>query len=104
MADEKVKELIIEYNGENFERIPVKTKVVIKGDDIAEVAAEYTQGLLVAGDVLFISEKSVACSQGRSFSCLTYPSLHSPVNPAQVRRTDAPSRPDGECVVYIQLL
>ena len=64
MAEEK--DLVIEYDGEKYERIPVKTKVVVTGDDIAEVVAEFVEGKLIDGDLVFISEKAVACSQGRS--------------------------------------
>ena len=63
---DEMKNLTIEYQGISYERIPVKTKVVVTGDDIAAVVAEYVAGKLVAGDVVFISEKAVACSQGRS--------------------------------------
>ena len=58
---------IIEVDGIKYERIPVKTKVVYKGDDIAEVVKEFTTGRLEKGDIIFISEKCVAISQGRSY-------------------------------------
>ncbi|MEI6131487.1 MAG: coenzyme F420-0:L-glutamate ligase [Bacillota bacterium] len=64
MSEEK--QLIIEYNGIQYQRIPVKTKVIVTGDDIASVVAEFVAGKLEAGDLVFISEKAVACSQGRS--------------------------------------
>jgi len=63
---EEEKKLVIDYNCEKYERIPVKTKVIVSGDDIVEVVAEFVAGKLTIGDIVFISEKAVACSQGRS--------------------------------------
>ena len=51
-------------------RIPVKTRLILKGDDLSEALS---QGLSQAGlttgkdDVLFVSEKAVGASQGRYF-------------------------------------
>ena len=53
-------------DGVTYHRIPIKTKLVVKGDDIAEVAKEFAGAYLEEGDILFISEKAVACSQGRA--------------------------------------
>jgi len=66
MTFAKVKNIEIEFNGEKYARIPVKTKVIVKGDDIAAVISEYVSGKTQKGDLVFISEKAVACSQGRS--------------------------------------
>lgn len=60
------KELIINVDGIDYERIPVKTHVVKYGDDIIEVVKKYTDGLLKSGDMIFISEKCVACTQNRA--------------------------------------
>ncbi|MGN1054041.1 MAG: coenzyme F420-0:L-glutamate ligase [Erysipelotrichaceae bacterium] len=60
------KELIINVDGTDYERIPVKTHVVKYGDDIIEVVKKYTDGLLKSGDMVFISEKCVACTQNRA--------------------------------------
>lgn len=60
------KELIINVDGTDYERIPVKTHVVKYGDDIIEVVRKYTDGLLKSGDMVFISEKCVACTQNRA--------------------------------------
>ena len=46
MTFEKVKNIEIEFNGEKFARIPVKTKVIVKGDDIAAVVSEYVLSLI----------------------------------------------------------
>ena len=60
------KQIAVEIDGVKYQRIPIKTKLVVKGDDIAEVAKTYSADYLKEGDVLFISEKAVACSQGRA--------------------------------------
>lgn len=49
-----------------FARYPISTPVIGKGDDIAEVLQESLKGRMEEGDLLFISEKSVACAQGRA--------------------------------------
>lgn len=60
------KQIAVEIDGAKYQRIPIKTKLVVKGDDIAEVARTYSADYLREGDILFISEKAVACSQGRA--------------------------------------
>ena len=60
------KQIAVEIDGAKYQRIPIKTKLVVKGDDIAEVARTYSADYLKEGDILFISEKAVACSQGRA--------------------------------------
>ena len=61
------KKVVVEIDGVSYERLPIKTKLVTADDDIVEVAETY--GLPVMeneDDILFISEKCVACSQGRA--------------------------------------
>ncbi len=60
------KNLIIEVDGKSYQRIPIKTKVVGKGDSIPEVAKEFAAEHMQEGDILFISEKCVACTQERA--------------------------------------
>lgn len=60
------KNAIITVNGKDYERIPVKTHIVGKDDDICKVVDDYTKDKLVAGDIVFISEKCVACTQNRA--------------------------------------
>ena len=58
---------IIEVDGARYQRLPIKTKLVTDQDDICDVAAEFgAPNLTEADDVLFISEKCVACTQGRA--------------------------------------
>lgn len=55
--------------GENeiYLRLPLKTHIIMSGDDIVEVADKYSKEYREKNDILFISEKIVAISQGRAF-------------------------------------
>ena len=61
------KKLTIEVNGVNYLRIPVKTHVIMKEDDLGEVVDKYTKDIRLPGDIIFCSEKIIAITQGRSF-------------------------------------
>ncbi len=50
-----------------YARLPVKTHVITDTDDIVAVAKRYAAPYLQDGDLLFISERIVAISQGRAF-------------------------------------
>lgn len=63
----KEKQPVIEYNNKKYIRIPVKTHVIMKEDNIADVVKKYTQEILKEEDIVFISEKAVAITQGRAF-------------------------------------
>ena len=60
------KKLIIEVDGKQYLRLPIKTHVVTAEDKIPDVAEKYAKEHLQDGDILFISEKCVACSQKRA--------------------------------------
>lgn len=61
------KSVIIEVDGVRYERLPIKTHLITDKDDILEVAQQYgAPALSQPGDVLFITEKIVACTQGRA--------------------------------------
>ena len=60
------KNIQITCDGNNYRRIPIKTKLITKDDSIVDVAKAYAVDFLQEGDILFISEKAVACSQGRA--------------------------------------
>lgn len=62
----KVKIPTIEVEGRIFLRIPVRTHVIMAGEDMAEVVWQYCSGILQQGDIVFISEKATAASQGRA--------------------------------------
>ncbi|MBO7382431.1 MAG: coenzyme F420-0:L-glutamate ligase [Muribaculaceae bacterium] len=61
------KNLNIEIDGVEYMRIPCKTHVVMKEDDLGEVLDKYTKDVRQPGDILFVSEKVVAITQGRAF-------------------------------------
>lgn len=60
----------IRAGGRTWLRIPVKTRLILKGDNLADALSE---GLSQAGletggeDILFVSEKAVGASQGRYY-------------------------------------
>ncbi len=60
------KNLVIEVDGKKYIRLPIKTHVVTAEDKIPDVAEKYAKEHLQDGDILFISEKCVACSQKRA--------------------------------------
>jgi len=45
--------------------LPIRTRLVVRGDDLAALAAEATAGIAREGDVLAISETALAIAQGR---------------------------------------
>jgi hypothetical protein len=53
-------------DGRTFERIPVRTRVLLPGDDIAGAVREHAGDQLRAGDVILLSESAVAIMQGRA--------------------------------------
>ncbi len=60
------KNLIIEVDGNEYERYPIKTHVITDSDDICDVCEQYAKPQMQEGDILFISEKCVACTQKRA--------------------------------------
>lgn len=60
------KNLVIEVDGVKYERYPIKTHVITDADDIRDVAEKYGKPEMQEGDILFISEKCVACTQKRA--------------------------------------
>lgn len=64
----KDKKLLIEIDGRRFARFPVKTKLITPQDkDISEIIVQYAKSYVKPGDILFVSEKAVAVTQGRSY-------------------------------------
>ncbi len=61
------KQLRIEIDGRAYARIPLKTHVIAVGDDLTPVIDAYATPAVRAGDWLFVTEKIVAISQGRSY-------------------------------------
>lgn len=61
------KNLEIQIDNKTYKRIPIKTSLVLPGANLDTFIEEHTQGLIEKGDVLFVTEKIVAITQGRSF-------------------------------------
>lgn len=62
------KELAIDIEGTKWLRIPVRTHVVMRDDDLfTDVVDKYTKDIRRQGDIIFCSEKIVAITQGRSY-------------------------------------
>lgn len=61
------KQLTVALQGASYARIPIRTRVVMPGDDLEAFVLEYATGRLQPGDILFVTEKIVAITQGRSF-------------------------------------
>ncbi|MDI3269148.1 MAG: coenzyme F420-0:L-glutamate ligase [Bacillota bacterium] len=61
-----VRDTVIRIGNKEWRRLTIKTHVILEGEDIAEVTALYLHPHLQEGDIVFLSEKAVAGSQGRS--------------------------------------
>lgn len=61
------KALEVEIDGERVQRIPLRTRVVMPEDDLADIITEYAKDAVQPGDLLFVTEKIVAITQGRSY-------------------------------------
>lgn len=62
------KNLIIEVEGKKYARYPIKTHIIVPQENMADVVEKYAKPFLRAGDIIFIGERSVAISQGRTFA------------------------------------
>ena len=60
------KKLDITVEGVTYTREPIKTCLIEKQHNIAEVIHEYTKDHTQAGDIIFVSEKAVAITQERA--------------------------------------
>lgn len=60
------KELEIDVDGIRYQRIPLHTGLFSPGDDLVKEVAQAFKGHVVSGDRLFVTEKIVAITQGRS--------------------------------------
>ena len=61
------KALTVQIEGSSFARIPIRTRVVMPGDDLDEFVREYATDVVRKDDLLFVTEKIVAITQGRSY-------------------------------------
>ena len=60
------KVLSVTTDAGTFKRIPIRTRVVMPGDDLDAFVTEYAGEVVEPGDTLFVTEKIVAITQGRS--------------------------------------
>lgn len=61
------KSLVIDVDDEKYLRLPVKTHVIKRKDNIAKIVEDYVKLHLQDGDIIFVSERIVAITQGRAF-------------------------------------
>lgn len=61
------KHLNIKTDFGKFSRYPIKTHVIMSGENIIEILDKYLNGKPEADDFVFISEKAIAICQGRAF-------------------------------------
>ncbi len=64
--NKRVKNAEIILGEEKYLRIPVKTHVILRDDILLDIIDNYAKDLLEEGDLLFITEKIVAITQGRA--------------------------------------
>ena len=62
----KNKKETITAGEDQYSRLAIKTHIITNEDDIYDVADKYARNLLEESDILFITEKIVACTQGRA--------------------------------------
>ena len=60
------KNLVRTVEGVDYQRIPLKTHLITNADKMEDVVNKYAADLMEKGDILFISEKAVACTQNRA--------------------------------------
>lgn len=61
------KALEASVDGKSYARIPLRTRVIMPNDDLDSVITEYAKDAVQPGDLLFVTEKIVAITQGRSY-------------------------------------
>lgn len=67
LTPNKNKKLVIDVDGVQYARMPVKTHIILKNDDLKAILSQYLKPYLKDGDIVFVSEKIVAITQGRSY-------------------------------------
>ncbi|TSC92253.1 MAG: F420-0:gamma-glutamyl ligase-like protein [Candidatus Berkelbacteria bacterium Licking1014_96] len=70
MADlkpNKDKPLKIKVGGEEFERLPIPTRLIKPGDDMVDFVVSYAKKHIQPNDVVVFSEKATAVAQGRAY-------------------------------------
>ncbi|MFA5536931.1 MAG: F420-0--gamma-glutamyl ligase [Bacillota bacterium] len=67
MSQPRKREPLIQVKGNYYLRIPIKTHVLTGDDDIFQVICKYIAPVKDQGDLLFVSEKATAITQGRAY-------------------------------------
>ena len=62
--EEKTEKITVE--GETYYRWAIRTPLVTQADELQDLVQTYAAPYLQKGDILFLSEKMVACTQGRA--------------------------------------
>lgn len=57
---------IIEVDGQDYLRLPVKTRILTPQDDILQIIDQYAKEFLEENDIISISESPLAITQGRA--------------------------------------
>ncbi|KAL1110006.1 hypothetical protein AAG570_014012 [Ranatra chinensis] len=60
------KEEVVSQAGSSYYCYAIKTPLITEKDDIRQVVKDYVAPVLSEGDIVFISEKMLACTQGRA--------------------------------------
>jgi hypothetical protein len=61
------KKTAIQVGQKTWDRLPIKTHLVTDVDDMHNLVDQYVVPLKEVGDILFISERIVAITQGRAY-------------------------------------
>lgn len=56
----------IEVDGVQYRRLAIRTHIITNEDNIVDIAKQYALPNMQKGDILFITEKIVGCTQGRA--------------------------------------
>mgnify|MGYP003247772751 FL=1 len=67
---------VIEVDGAGYRRLCIKTHVITDQDNICDVVEKYVSPLTEPGDIVFITEKAVACTQRRAIPLEEIHPLH----------------------------
>lgn len=57
---------IIEVDGVKYQRLAIRTHVITDKDDVCDVIEKYAKPYAKPDDIVFMTEKAVACTQRRA--------------------------------------
>lgn len=61
------KNLEVVIGNETYQRLPIKTQLVLPEHKLCDIVLEHAENALQDGDILFVTEKIVAITQGRAY-------------------------------------